>query len=384
MAARDGTVKDALIAALRRAAAYNPVVEVAPCAILWLDPTRQWGALMPALRTELSVVTHGSYERGNGTGPAFWILYALAEEQAEGDNGCPPIVYLPGTELHRLEDMVHCPQQLQPLAGLQYRAAVWLQPDGREWTAPAFFRNRECGLGLEIKPGTQTEEALVAALPRLLDMTLAELDERSPLRASDFEALGGPMSNPEEAKLRALIAGGETDTVELKETGRYGMIPVPGTGGKGKPPDEKPGAASFLEREVWKSVGGFLNSHIGGTLFIGVRDDKSIRGLEDDYSVTKPGRKGQDPRDAWMLFIVDLLTARFGKWVVSCITVRILELDGKDICRVDVRPAPRAAWAKEGKQDDDLNEVFYLRASASTHRLPPTQAIEYMRTRWPG
>ncbi len=383
MGSRDGTVKDALIAALRRAAAYNPVVEVAPCAILWLDPTRQWEALMPALRSELSVVMHGSYERDNGTGPAFWILYALAEKQMEGDNGCPPIVYLPGTELRHLEDVVHCPQPLQPLAGLQYRAAVWLQPDGREWTAPAFFRNRECGLGLELKPGTQTEHALVAALPWLLDMTLTELDERSPLRASDFEALGGPVSHPQEAELRALIAGGETDTTEFKETGRYNLIAVPGTGGKGQPPEMKPGPDPRLEREIWKTVGGFLNSRTGGALFVGVRDDKSIRGLEDDYSVTK-GRGGQDPRDVWQLFVVNLLAERFGKWVVSCITVTIHEFEAKDICCIDVRPAPRPAWAKEGKPDDDLNEVFYLRSSGSTHRLPPSQASEYIRTRWLG
>lgn len=383
MAGRDGTVKDALIAALRRAADHNPLVEVAPCAVLWPDPSRLWEALVPVVRSELRVVTHGGYDRDSDTGPAVWILYALSEARVTGDGGCPPIVYLPGIELHCLRDVVHCPHQLQPLAGLQYRAIAWVQPDGREWTAPAFFRSRECGLGLELKSGVQTEEALIAALPRLLDIPVAELEEQSPLRARDFEALGAK-PDAEEAALRALIAGGETDTVEFKETGRYNMIAVPGTGGKGQPPEMKPGSDPRLEREIWKAVGGFLNSSTGGTLLLGVRDDKSIRGMEDDYSVTKSGRKGQDPRDVWQLFVVNLLAEHFGKWVVSCITVSIRELEGKDVCRIDVRAAPRPAWAKEGKPDDDLNEVFYLRSSGSTHRLPPSQATEYSRNRWPG
>ena len=136
------------------------------------------------------------------------------------------------------------------------------------------------------------QAAIREALSDLADQPVSTLRDSASLKVIDFQTLERAI-NPVGTDRKALITGGETGLVEFKETVRYNLVALPGTGGKGKPAEFRPGADPNLEREVWKAVGGFLNSSHGGTLLLGVRDDKSIRGLDDDYSVTKPSRKGK-------------------------------------------------------------------------------------------
>jgi hypothetical protein len=360
MAVRDVTVREALVAAVQRAADYNPLVEVPPCAIIWPDPAREWEALVPALQSDLSLLVCGPYHPADRTGPSTWILCALAEERVTEDGACPPVVYLPGIEARTLAEVSECSHPLLPLAALQYRAAIWLRPDGREWSAADFFQHRECGLGLQLKPGPQTEAALRAALPRLIDLPLAMLEEQSPLRASDFEAMGAA-GGSDDADLRSLIAGGENDQVEFKATARWST--------KGGVYDPK------LEAAIVKEVGAFLNSRSGGTLLIGVEDDGTIRGLDEDYAVTKPKRLDQSRADAYFLWLGSLLLGAFGNEFISCLRITPHQIEGEDIAQVVVDPAPWPAFA--GKE-----EQFFARVGSSSVPLTPRQAAEYVRKRW--
>ena len=71
----------------------------------------------------------------------------------------------------------------------------------------------------------------------------------------------------------------ESDTVEFKSSLRWDY--------------KQQRANTDLEREVIKGVVGFLNSESGGTLIIGVDDDKRVLGLERDFS-TLGQRKNRD------------------------------------------------------------------------------------------
>lgn len=362
MAELQRTVRDALIDALRRAADYNPEVEVPPCAVMWPDPAHEWKALVPTLQGQLRVLTLGPYVPDGHRGPAVWVLWALRNQLPVADGAYPPVIYLPGVALRFLSDVALCPTHLRPLAGLLHRTATWLQPDGREWTAPEFFRRRECGLGLQLKPGVHTETALRAALPYLSEVSLTQLEELSPLRAGDFEALADTSSDPDAEAVRALIAGGESDQVEFKATARWST--------RGNVADVK------SEAIVVKTVGAFLNSTLGGTLLIGVEDNGGIHGLDEDYEVTKKGlRSNQDPRDGYILWLGNMLLGAFGKEFSFCLRVTVHKLDDKDVCRVVVDPAPWPAFA--GKE-----ELFYARFGNSSEPLSPKAATEYIRKRW--
>ena len=173
---------------------------------------------------------------------------------------------------------------------------------------------------------------------------------------------------PEELLAEALQEG-ESPTVEFKESLRW---------------DSKaPEAKGVAEAIAVKTVTGFLNSRVGGTLLIGVADDKKVVGLEPDYdSLAKPGEDRVSPdkqRDRFQLHLRDLLSTKIGRDVSNlCVTTAIVSRDGKDVCLVHASSSPSPVYivAPKGK-------AFYLRVGAATVELDVEEAVAYCRERWP-
>jgi len=191
----DHTVLDALVRALRGAADYDRNDQTAPVAVLWPDKNREWEPLVGRLQSKLPLLAFGEHEQGARKGPAIWLRCALARE-IDGvafDDGETLIVYFPGVgrdELRSLEDM---DPLLQPIAELQYRGVYWSHPNGRDWTVAGFLRNKEKGLGLDVKDDAATLAALARALSRLADESVDALSGQQ-LGAEDFDALLSPDS----------------------------------------------------------------------------------------------------------------------------------------------------------------------------------------------
>jgi hypothetical protein len=193
-AAATETFLDALVAALKAALAYSRNDQTAPAALLWPDKERQWEALVGRLGEELAVLTLGPYEAGARCGPAIWIRAMLARA-TPGDvlpADAAPIVYLPGVAREDVRAVEQCPRALQPLAELQYRGVIWNQRNNRDWTVAAFLQSHDGGLGIDVAADGATREALVRALPKLLDEPLAHLRQQAPLRADFLDALLQP------------------------------------------------------------------------------------------------------------------------------------------------------------------------------------------------
>jgi len=189
----DRTVLDALVRAMRGAADYDKNDQAAPAAVLWPDRNREWEPLVGRLHGRLPLLALGEHEQGAKRGPAIWLHCALAGE-IEGvafADGETPIVYFPGVgrdELRSLEDM---DPMLQPIAELQYRGVYWSHPNGRDWTIAGFLRNKEKGLGLDVKDDAATLAALARALNRLADESVDALRGQQ-LGAEGFDALLSP------------------------------------------------------------------------------------------------------------------------------------------------------------------------------------------------
>jgi hypothetical protein len=81
-------------------------------------------------------------------------------------------------DLRAVED---CPRELQPLAELQYRAALFTQKNARVWTPAALLQNR---LGIRVGEDAATREALARALPEVLEEPVLSLRANSPPRAA--------------------------------------------------------------------------------------------------------------------------------------------------------------------------------------------------------
>ncbi len=144
------------------------------------------------------------------------------------------------------------------------------------------------------------------------------------------------------------IAGGETNTREFKSTLRTNLQ----TGEKD----------SRMEKAVLKTIVAFLNSR-GGTLFIGVADDGSIIGMDD---------QSFESRDKLNLHMNNLLVSQIGSEYLPYINYKLLLFDEKVVMRVDCKRSNTPAFLKEGKA-----MTFYVRSGPSSIILEGMQLLYY-------
>jgi type I restriction enzyme, R subunit len=155
-----------------------------------------------------------------------------------------------------------------------------------------------------------------------------------------------------------LIAGDETHEVEFKSTARWNLR----DGCKDK----------RMEDAVVKTIAGFLNTD-GGTLFIGVNDERESIGLAHDTAVVKPPNV-----DGFVNWLTTHLIAALTHTAVMRTRTRIDEVDGLEICRVDVAASSAPVTARMS----DKAETFWVRMNNSTRALPEIEIEDYVRDRW--
>ncbi len=189
------TLIDALLASLRKAADHNSGDVVAPAVVLWPDEKREWERLVPRLRATLPhFLTFGPYDPANRAGPAIWLRCVLAGTipDASIPEGNVPILYLPGVSRSTLRATEECPNELKPLAELQYRGVFWSQANTKDWTITAFLQSSLGGLQLKIGKDQATATSVRRCIERLADTPVADLRARSAgeeLTSSFFDSL---------------------------------------------------------------------------------------------------------------------------------------------------------------------------------------------------
>lgn len=204
---------DYLAEQLRNSAKYNSAVQIAPAAILWTDIERQWQPAMSSIKQYLpEVVELGEYKPEDKIGPAIWIKCAIAGvlEDCQLPKGKTPIIYLPGVGRKDLRAIEQCPDELRPLAELQYRGCWWAYNSaGRDWSVGSFLTNPRVGLELDVAKDKKTQAAILKILPDLLETPDESLRGKK-LQAQDFinivmndpaKDILGWLNNPEEKQL---------------------------------------------------------------------------------------------------------------------------------------------------------------------------------------
>jgi hypothetical protein len=120
---------------------------------------------------------------------------------------------------------------------------------------------------------------------------------------------------------------------------------------------------------VIKTVAAFLNGN-GGRLLIGVSDNRQILGLSHDY------QGFQERHDQYKQFLVNKLCDYIdkGKAVFALyVSVAIHEIEGKEICLLDVRRSPNPVYVRENG-----DEKFYIRVENESRPLNIREAQEYI------
>lgn len=156
--------------------------------------------------------------------------------------------------------------------------------------------------------------------------------------------------------LTSLVDSGEGPNVEFKSSMRW---------------DYKQNKRNkTLEIVIIKTICGFLNSN-GGSLLIGVSDTGEILGLEKDFATLK--RKDADGFEQMLLGMV---CDRLGGEISTLLHTLFHTIDGKEVCRVLVEPAPTPVYLRDGNSSH-----YYVRAGSSTRELDVPEALAHIKHR---
>lgn len=178
-----------------------------------------------------------------------------------------------------------------------------------------------------------------------------------------LEGLAETHAVAEKASLEDMIAEGENEEVEFKQTLRW---------------DIKLGTVNKeLEGVIMKTIAAFANAH-GGTLLIGVADNGEITGLDNDYKALNGGN-----RDKFELHLKTLIINTFGEaFAATKLKLAFPEVDDKEICRVEILPANKPIYVKLADKAGAAQDRFYVRNGNSSREMTGDQAITYIRERF--
>jgi hypothetical protein len=178
-----------------------------------------------------------------------------------------------------------------------------------------------------------------------------------------LEGLAVTHSVAESISLEDMIAEGENEEVEFKQTLRW---------------DIKQGTVNKeLEGVIMKTIAAFANAQ-GGILLIGVTDNGDISGLDNDYKSLNGGN-----RDKFELHLKTLVINTFGE-AFAATKVKLLfpEIDEKEICRVEILPANKPIYIKLADKGGAAQDRFYVRNGNSSREMTGDQAITYIKERF--
>ncbi|MAP62708.1 MAG: AAA family ATPase [Microbacterium sp.] len=158
----------------------------------------------------------------------------------------------------------------------------------------------------------------------------------------------------------ALLAAGESDTVEFKETARWNVR------------EDKKDAQ--MELAIAKTVAAFLNSS-GGVLVIGANDAGEAIGLDRDLGTLRT-----PDHDRFELWLRDLLSTLLGRNAAALPRIQFSGTGGAAVCAVNCPPSPKPVFlvrAKDGGSTD-----LWVRVGNSTRSLGVDEAVQYVAEHW--
>jgi hypothetical protein len=158
--------------------------------------------------------------------------------------------------------------------------------------------------------------------------------------------------------IAAIIQLGEGPLLEFKSTFRWDI--------------EQSRTNRQLEGVVLKSLAGFLNSNLGGTLLIGVADDGNIIGLENDFQTLK-----KQNEDGFEQAIMTAIATNLGADLCSHVNILFHVIGNQTICRLIVSSSSRPVFVNQGNIPK-----LYVRTGGATRDLNIQEALEFAPIRW--
>lgn len=162
---------------------------------------------------------------------------------------------------------------------------------------------------------------------------------------------------PPEDLIEDIIANGENDKVEFKSTIRWDV--------------KNQQVNKNLQKVIAKTIAGFMNTH-GGMLFIGVADDCSIYGIENDIKTLN-----HKDLDGFQQLLAQLIENYIGAQYINYINHEFKEIEGKYVCVLKIEETPKPIFLNDKNQTE-----FYIRVTATTRSLGPKETNEYISNKY--
>jgi hypothetical protein len=153
--------------------------------------------------------------------------------------------------------------------------------------------------------------------------------------------------------LAQLIGSGESISVEFKSTLRTNLHT--------HQPDPR------IEFSCLRTIAGFMNSR-GGTLVIGVADDGTSIGMEED---------GFPSEDKMALHLVNLIRERIGPTYMMYLHPRFDDYQNSRVLVLECTPAKVPVFLRDGQV-----ERFFVRTGPSTTELTASQTQQFIKQRF--
>jgi len=173
------------------------------------------------------------------------------------------------------------------------------------------------------------------------------------LRKKVEKALAPIKKSTYKPDLFSLIKKGESSKLEFKSSMRWNFT--------ANSIDER------VEIEWLKTIIAFMNTE-GGILLIGVRDNKTINGIEYDKFPNE---------DKCLLHFTDMIKKYIGLEFSKFIKNELIPISGKKVLYVECEESKEPAFLKRGKE----GEEFYIRVGPSTRKLPMSKMLNYLKNK---
>jgi hypothetical protein len=193
---------------------------------------------------------------------------------------------------------------------------------------------------------------------------------RPAIESGDFDDQRVIVACRTQTEYSAEIGAGESSEQEFKATLLYNIAQAAAEATKA-PGDLDHETCSFA---VLRSICGFLNRR-GGVLYIGVANDGSVYGLQNDLLCLRR----HQTFDEWELVLQSLISSRLtqGKRVLSQLGISLLDLDGRKVCRIAIPACSDEVFVRDrtGKCH------FYVRSGNRTDELLIEDISSFIRER---
>jgi serine/threonine protein kinase len=133
---------------------------------------------------------------------------------------------------------------------------------------------------------------------------------------------------------------------------------------------------AILEKMVLKTIAAFLNSQ-GGTLLVGVEDDGTVVGIEDDFGTFEAEDQNVD---IWQRNLKQKIINAFGSDVWAILDLNLDVTEQGTVARIACPPRAQPTWLND--KGNKSGPEFYIRAASATEPLPVDKWPQYIKERW--